>query len=141
MSSLKIKQFSVWLVELGDKKCAEGHEQKYDRPFFVISSDEYNKKSKTPIGFFLSTSEHKKTNKFSIQIDNESAINISQIRTLSEKRFKKELEYDIDFTTKIKVFTTFFDTIIFDGMSENNKKLLNKTLQKIFVEELINKKV
>ena len=54
---MEIMQYSIWMVDLGDKKCSEGHEQYGNRPFYVISSTDYNKKSKTPIGFFVSTSE------------------------------------------------------------------------------------
>jgi mRNA-degrading endonuclease toxin of MazEF toxin-antitoxin module len=52
MSKIKkdIKQNSIWLVKLEDKKV--GQEQCGDRPFYVISSTEYNQRSGTPIGFF-----------------------------------------------------------------------------------------
>ncbi len=55
----EIKQYSLWMVDLGNQECAKGHEQHGNRPFFVISSTEYNNKSKTPIGFFASNSEKK----------------------------------------------------------------------------------
>jgi len=81
-----IKQNDIWMVSLGHD--AVGHEQKGDRPFVVISSDEYNRNSGTPVGFFLSTSLKKSTNRFAVELVSGVA-NISQVRTLSSLRFKK----------------------------------------------------
>lgn len=87
-----IKQNEVWLVELGEDNIV-GHEQKGNRPFYVISSSHYNDISQTPVGFFTSMSEKKKTSKYVIEIDvgggNKQYVNISQIRTLCTSRFKK----------------------------------------------------
>ncbi len=55
------KQCEIWMVHLGTENII-GHEQKGSRPFYIISSDKYNKTSKTPIGFFMSTSKEKKKN-------------------------------------------------------------------------------
>ena len=87
-----IKQKEIWMINLGEDNIV-GHEQKGNRPFFVISNDEYNQSSKTPIGFFLSTSAHKKTNRFSVEtIGNQiGSINTSQIRTISEDRFIRKI--------------------------------------------------
>jgi mRNA-degrading endonuclease toxin of MazEF toxin-antitoxin module len=61
-----INKHEIWMVELGNN--AVGHEQKGNRPFYVISNNEYNKNSKTPIGFFLSTSEKKAQNRFTVDV-------------------------------------------------------------------------
>lgn len=87
-----IKQNEVWLVELGEDNIV-GHEQKGNRPFYVISSSKYNDVSQTPVGFFTSTSEKKKTSKYVVEVDvgggHKQYVNISQIRTLCTSRFKK----------------------------------------------------
>jgi len=80
---MKIKQHSVYMVKLGWD--GQGHEQQGDRPFYVVSSDEYNERSQTPIGFFLSTSEKKSQNRFTVQCDI-GWINCTQVRTLSSDR-------------------------------------------------------
>jgi mRNA-degrading endonuclease toxin of MazEF toxin-antitoxin module len=89
---LIIEQFSVWLVRLEKKPV--GHEQGGDRPFLVISTTSYNQHSKTPIGFFLSTSEKKAKNNYSMRIekmsDELSSVNLSQIRTLDISRFVRK---------------------------------------------------
>lgn len=85
----KILQNDVWMVEIGYRGIV-GHEQKGKRPFYVISNDRYNQNSKTPIGYFISTSEKKKTNRYVLEIDVDGTteyVNVSQIRTLSEERF------------------------------------------------------
>lgn len=87
-----IKQNEVWLVALGEDNII-GHEQKGNRPFYVISSTHYNDISQTPVGFFTSMSEKKKKSKYVIEIDvggcEKQYVNISQIRTLCTSRFKK----------------------------------------------------
>ncbi len=117
---LDIKQYSLWLVDLGDKRCAKGHEQYGNRPFFVISSTEYNKNSKTPIGFFASTSEKKAQNKYSLDIDNRGAINVSQIRTLSQKRFKECIKEVYSSDLEAKILSTFINQIIYNGKFEDS---------------------
>lgn len=84
----KIKKLEIWMVKL-DHANIIGHEQRGTRPFFVISNTRYNEVSKTPVGFFLSTSEHKKLNRFTLEVsgDKKGAVNVSQIRTLSSERF------------------------------------------------------
>jgi mRNA interferase MazF len=83
-----IKQNEIWMVKLGTENII-GHEQKGNRPFYVISNDVYNHFSQTPIGYFLSTSEHKRLNKYTVETsgDTKGSVNVSQIRTLSADRF------------------------------------------------------
>lgn len=93
VKDLNIKQNEIWMVNLGNDNI-EGHEQKGSRPFYVISSTRYNFNSKTPIGFFLTTSKNKIENKrlcYSLDLGdgNKEGVLITQIRTLSEKRFSK----------------------------------------------------
>jgi mRNA-degrading endonuclease toxin of MazEF toxin-antitoxin module len=67
-----------------------GHEQRGTRPFYVISDTDYNNASRTPIGFFLSTSEHKKLNRYTVDVNMQGTletVNTSQIRTISSERF------------------------------------------------------
>ena len=90
-----IQQNDIWMVNLG-QECSKGHEQKGTRPFYVISSTEYNTKSRTPVGFFMSTSFKKSQNRFTVKIDMQGVdeyINVSQIRTLSNLRFFKKIGY------------------------------------------------
>jgi len=123
----EIKQYSLWMVKLGSKECSKGHEQYGDRPFFVISSTEYNKKSKTPIGFFASKSPKKAKNKYSLEIDHGS-INISQIRTLSEERFIKCITEIHSFKLEAKILSTFINQIIFNNKFKDDDfvKIFNK---------------
>lgn len=91
-----IEQFSVWYVDLGKKEDIKGHEQYGKRPFLVISDTSYNLASKTPMGFIGSSSKKKNNNDFTLRIDlgnnkENSHINISQIRTLSQDRFIEKL--------------------------------------------------
>jgi mRNA-degrading endonuclease toxin of MazEF toxin-antitoxin module len=89
MQSKYIKQNDIWMVNMGHDGIV-GHEQRGTRPFYVISNTGYNQASKTPIGFFLSTSEHKKLNKYTIDVNMQGVIetvNTSQIRTISSERF------------------------------------------------------
>lgn len=88
MEIKQIKQLEVWMVKLEHDNIV-GHEQRGNRPFFVISNSGYNQVSKTPVGFFMSTSEHKKLNRFTLEISSDSrgAVNVSQIRTISADRF------------------------------------------------------
>ncbi|WP_104747568.1 type II toxin-antitoxin system PemK/MazF family toxin [Helicobacter cetorum] len=85
------RQGSIWMVSLGEKNCI-GHEQRDNRPFLIISNTKYNQKSKTLVGFFLSTSIHKTERDFTypISIDGvEGHVNITQIRTLAIERCLK----------------------------------------------------
>lgn len=88
-----INQNDIWMVTIGYDGIV-GHEQKGNRPFYVISNSNYNNSSKTPIGFFLSTSAKKKTNRFTVDVDMQGMlenVNISQIRTISSDRFFKKM--------------------------------------------------
>jgi len=90
---MDIKQNSIWMVKMGYDGVA-GHEQKGNRPFYVISNDTYNKNSGTPIGYFLSTSNKKKANRFTYDVDMQGTpenVNISQIRTISSERFLRNM--------------------------------------------------
>jgi mRNA-degrading endonuclease toxin of MazEF toxin-antitoxin module len=85
-----------------------GHEQKGTRPFYVISDSGYNAASKTPVGFFMSTSEHKKTNNYTIIINMQGAseaVNTSQIRTISADRFIKYMGHGNDDDLRLLVDT------------------------------------
>ena len=115
----EIKQYSLWMVDLGNNECAKGHEQYGSRPFFVISSTKYNKKSRTPIGFFASTSAKKAQNKYSLDIEDKGSINVSQIRTLSEKRFLTCINEIYSSELESKILSTFINQIIFDGNFDN----------------------
>jgi len=86
-----IEQNSIWMCSMGHVGIV-GHEQKGNRPFYVISNTKYNNSSKTPIGFFLSTSSKKKGNRFTYDVDMQGVlenVNVSQIRTISAERFFK----------------------------------------------------
>ena len=112
---IEIKQHSIWMVELGEQSCSKGHEQYGDRPFYVISSTDYNKTSGTSIGFFMSSSEHKAKNKFSLKLDDKGAVNVSQIRTLDNSRFKKFKTQIRSNDLEIEVISKFINQIIFNG--------------------------
>ena len=96
-----VRQGDIWWVEIEGKGI--GHEQSGRRPFYIISKTNYNKNSQTPVGFFISTSKKKSTNRFNIEIpykkytnDNENKsvfVNVSQIRTLASERFKKKFGF------------------------------------------------
>lgn len=103
---LEIKQYEVWMINLGEDNIV-GHEQKGNRPFFVISDSYYNKASGTPIGFLMSTSEHKKANRFSIEtVGNlKGSVNVSQIRTLSADRFLYRMGVGTEAELKIMMET------------------------------------
>ncbi len=93
-----IKQHEIWMVSLGHD--AMGHEQNGDRPFYVISNTDYNASSQTPIGFFMSTSKKKASNRFAVDVIN-GTVNVSQIRTLSSKRFLRFMDVDVKATTQV----------------------------------------
>ncbi len=112
---IEIKQHSIWMVELGEQSCSRGHEQYGNRPFYVISSTDYNRTSETPIGFFMSKSEHKAENKFSLKLDEKGAVNVSQIRTLDRARFKKCINEIHSNNLEIEVISKFINQIIFNG--------------------------
>jgi mRNA-degrading endonuclease toxin of MazEF toxin-antitoxin module len=92
-----ITQSSVWWVNLDNETV--GHEQNGRRPFFVISSNKYNKNSKTSMGFCMSQSLNKSQNRFSIKVNYKNSqgeyqqgwVNVSQMQTLSSERFDKIL--------------------------------------------------
>jgi mRNA-degrading endonuclease toxin of MazEF toxin-antitoxin module len=89
MQNKYIRQNDIWMVNMGQDGIV-GHEQRGTRPFYVISDTGYNQASKTPIGFFLSTSEHKKLNRYTVDVNMQGTIetvNTSQIRTISSERF------------------------------------------------------
>ncbi len=105
-----IEQFSIWFVDLEKKPV--GHEQGGERPFFVISSIEYNIKAETPIGFIVSTSEKKAKNPYTIPIDKaDSHVNVSQIRTLDISRFKKKIQ-NVEKETALKVIEKFLSRLV-----------------------------
>jgi mRNA-degrading endonuclease toxin of MazEF toxin-antitoxin module len=107
MTPKNIKQNDIWMVNMGYDGIV-GHEQKGTRPFYVISNTAYNTSSKTPIGFFLSTSEKKKTNRFTVDVDMQGTmenVNVSQIRTISADRFMTHMGHGSDAETKILMDT------------------------------------
>jgi mRNA-degrading endonuclease toxin of MazEF toxin-antitoxin module len=114
-----IEQYSLWWVNL--EQSGVGHEQHGRRPFFVISNSQYNKKSKTPIGFIASTSENKAKNKFTLPLDDGGHINISQIRTLSSDRFDKLVNDEIYSSVAISAIAKFINIIMFDGEADEIK--------------------
>ena len=105
---MEIKQLEVWMVKLEQDNIV-GHEQRGTRPFFVISESKYNEFSKTPVGFFLSTSAHKKLNRFTLEVsgDTKGTVNVSQIRTLSAERFMFKIGEgtEEELKTLMKMFT------------------------------------
>ena len=115
-----IRQGDIWWVEIEEK--GKGHEQHGRRPFYVISKTFYNKNSKTPVGFFISTSTKKAGNRFTIDLpyklyksDNQEkyvTVNVSQVRPLAIERFKKKFGYT---ETKYvqNVLELFNNTLIF----------------------------
>lgn len=109
----EIKQNDIWMVHLGHEG-SKGHEQKGSRPFLVVSNTRYNTASKTPIGFFMSTSTKKANNRFNVTVDMqgvEEYINISQVRTLSDLRFFKKLGYCSDEERKM-IINKFSETVL-----------------------------
>ena len=107
MTPKHIKQNDIWMVDMGVDGIV-GHEQKGTRPFYVISNTEYNTFSKTPIGFFLSTSEKKKENRFTVDVDMQGKsenVNTSQIRTISSERFMRYMGHGSDEETKLLLET------------------------------------
>ena len=118
MTNNKILQGSIWWVDLENNPV--GHEQGERRPFFVISKGDYNTRSKTPIGYTMSTSLHKSNNAFSVQITyNDSQqekkqgyVNVSQIRTLSIDRFGNSLGRVLERKDVYKVLNHFNKQII-----------------------------
>ena len=137
---LEIKQHSIWMVELGDKTCNKGHEQYGDRPFYVISSTNYNKKSKTPIGFFISTSEKKSQNHFTLKLEDKGWVNVSQIRTLDKIRFKHCIDQIQSSKLESEVLSKFINIIIFDGKFDNKDFIstFNKKNSDIKIDILLN---
>ncbi len=114
------------MVELGEKSCSKGHEQYGNRPFYVISATEYNIKSETPIGFFVSTSEKKSQNKFTLELEDKGSANISQIRTLDKSRFKKCIDQIQSNELETEVLSKFINQIIYNG--QFNDKEFKETL-------------
>jgi len=121
---MEIKQYSIWMVDLGNKECSKGHEQYENRPFYVISSTGYNLRSGTPIGFFVSTSEKKSQKEFTIKLEDKGWVNITQIRTLDKSRFKKCIEQIQSSKLEAEVLSKFINIIIFDGKF-NNKDFIS----------------
>jgi mRNA-degrading endonuclease toxin of MazEF toxin-antitoxin module len=117
--SKEIKQYSMLMVDMGTKEFIKGHEKAGNRPFFVISSTKYNMKSKTPIGFFASTSSKKTKNKYSIEIDDNGSINISQIRTLSEERFLYCIQEIHSSKLESIILSTFINQIVLNGQFDD----------------------
>lgn len=110
MENIKtIEKFSIWLVKLEDNPI--GHEQGGKRPFFVISDTVYNENSGTPIGFIMSTSEKKSKNRFAIQVDNISHVNVSQIRTLDSSRFLS-FKKNVDKEKSLEIIENFMKQIV-----------------------------
>lgn len=108
-----ISQHDIWMVKMGYDGIV-GHEQKGNRPFYVISNTDYNKNSKTPIGFFLSTSAKKQTNRFTVDVDMQGTlenVNVSQIRTISSQRFLTKMGTGSNEDTK-KLMETFVLNIL-----------------------------
>ncbi len=123
----KILQFSVWNVRLENKPV--GHEQGGNRPFFVISSSEYNRKSGTPMGFICSTSQNKVNREFTEEIHfknskKTSHVNVSQIRTLDKARFLNIVEEFIGYDFGIKVISKYINRMILNGTLDD-KKFIN----------------
>lgn len=125
-----IEQFSIWTVCLEDKPI--GHEQGGRRPFFVISTLEYNTHSKTPIGFIMSASEKKSRNKFVIKIEGmsnvDSHVNVSQIRTLDIYRFEKHL-YDAQREVGLSIISKFINSLTCKNSDEVQEQI--NSLRKI----------
>jgi mRNA-degrading endonuclease toxin of MazEF toxin-antitoxin module len=108
----KIEQNSIWMCSMGHVGIV-GHEQKGNRPCYVISDTEYNERSKTPIGFFLSTSVKKQRNKYTYDVDMQGTmenVNISQIRTISSERFLRYMGDGSD--TDLKNLMSMFNQVI-----------------------------
>lgn len=134
-----IRKFSVWLVELEEKP--RGYEQGGKRPFFVISSSEYNKNSKTPMGFICSTSSK---NRFTEKIffgncRQDSYVNISQIRTLDSSRFIHCLEEFTGYEFGIKLVSKYINQMVFDGTlnDEQFMSILMKNSHESMTKELV----
>ena len=115
---MNILQGEIWWIKLDENPI--GHEQGGTRPFFIISKDEYNKNSKTPMGFSISKSLHKSKNKFSIEIEyidlknnkKNIYVNISQLRTLSIERFNNKIGRCLSFKDIQKIMNTYYNNII-----------------------------
>lgn len=108
-----ILQNDIWMVKMGTAGIV-GHEQKGNRPFYVISKSDYNKNSKTPIGFFLSTSTKKQQNRFTVDVDMQGTnetVNVSQIRTISSDRFISKMGTGTNQDTQ-KLLATFIKELI-----------------------------
>lgn len=140
----KILQFSVWNVELENKPV--GHEQGGNRPFFIISSSEYNKKSGTPMGFICSTSQNKVNREFSEEIHfknskKTSHVNVSQIRTLDKTRFLNIIQEFTDYDFGIKVISKYINRMILNGTLDDEKFIntLRNNNSNARGQELINK--
>lgn len=108
MNDKIIRQNDIWMVNMGYDGIV-GHEQRGTRPFYVISDTAYNTASKTPVGFFLSTSEHKRLNRYTVDVTMEDGnietVNTSQIRTISSDRFFKYMGSGTDADLEILMAT------------------------------------
>jgi len=139
-----ILQFSVWNVELEKKPV--GHEQGGNRPFFVISSSEYNKRSGTPMGFICSNSQNKINREFSEEMHfknskKTSHVNVSQIRTLDETRFLNMIQEFTEYDFGIKVISKYINRMILNGTLDDKRfiSVLKNNNSDARVQELKNK--
>jgi mRNA-degrading endonuclease toxin of MazEF toxin-antitoxin module len=123
-----INFLEIWEVDLGEENVI-GHEQKGYRPFVVISRNDYHKTSKTPIGFVLTLSNHKLDTKYSFKIKNEDGIEVSalltQLRTLSNDRFKRKWSVQLGINEFSKLMEQFLNVIV--GTENVNIQLGNLT--------------
>ncbi len=140
----KILQFSIWNVELENKP--KGHEQGGNRPFFVISSADYNSRSGTPIGFICSTSANKNNKRFTTEIHfknskRTSHVNITQIRTLDKIRFLNCIEEFVSYDLGISIISKYINQIVLNGTLNNDKfiSILKENNSVARKQELLNK--
>ena len=87
-----LEQGDVWFIDMGQN---EGHEQNGERPVLIISTNNHNEQSKTPMVCPCTTSKHKGKNRYHVAVgtwENDKTIvtyaNGSQIYSMSSKRFK-----------------------------------------------------
>ncbi len=87
-----LEQGDIWFIDMGKNK---GHEQNGFRPVLIISNNNHNAQSKTPIVCPCTTSEKKGKNRYHVPVGNwekDGAItyaNGSQVYSVSSERFKK----------------------------------------------------
>lgn len=134
----------MWNVELENKP--RGHEQGGNRPFFVISTSDYNYRSGTPMGFICSTSVNKNNKIFTeaIRFKNSkriSHVNITQIRTLDRTRFLDCIEEFVDYDLGIKIISKYINQMILNGTLDDKEFIaaLKKNNLTARHQELLNK--